>query len=118
VPRGGKRPGAGAPRGNFNGLRTGEHSTRMRMVFAAMINHADYRALARELHHAGFYPAPHYRFNNDLRGLVAYLYTRWFDCAPGVQSIAINCTQVHGRLRPDGAPPADTNAPEDAPERP
>jgi hypothetical protein len=31
--RGGKRPGAGAPRGNFNGVKSGNHSKRMLAVF-------------------------------------------------------------------------------------
>ena len=118
MPRGGKRPGAGAPKGNFNGLRTGKHSVRMDHALRLLNSLTDDKALAHELHHAGFFPAPRYRFNNDYRGLVEYLYGRWFDSAPGVQSIAINCKQTHGALRPDGAPPADTNPPEDAPAQP
>ena len=31
-PRGGKRPGAGAPRGNMNALRSGHYSARIRAV--------------------------------------------------------------------------------------
>jgi len=30
--RGGKRPGAGAPRGNINALRTGEHSKAIKEI--------------------------------------------------------------------------------------
>ena len=32
MPRGGKRPGAGAPKGNFNGITTGNYSARLVMV--------------------------------------------------------------------------------------
>jgi len=32
MPRGGKRPGAGAPRGNLNAVRTGRYSTRLRAI--------------------------------------------------------------------------------------
>lgn len=118
MPRGGKRPGAGAPKGNFNGITTGNYSVRLIMVHEMMLSHPDPKALAHELHHAGFFPAPHYRFNGDRRGVMAYLYRRWFDCVPGMQSKAINCTQIHGGLRPDGAPPADSDQPEDAPGHP
>lgn len=36
MPHGGKRPGAGAPKGNLNGLKTGKHSIRLNAVLAAM----------------------------------------------------------------------------------
>jgi hypothetical protein len=32
MPRGGRRPGAGAPRGNLNALRTGRHSARYKRL--------------------------------------------------------------------------------------
>jgi hypothetical protein len=91
MPRGGKRPGAGAPRGNFNGFRTGKHSVRLDLLYVALKSITDYKALAHELHHAGFFLAPRYHFNNDYRGFVEYLYARLIDNAPGAQSIAINC---------------------------
>ncbi len=38
MPRGGRRPGAGAPRGNLNALRTGNRSKQLRaLVFALML---------------------------------------------------------------------------------
>ena len=109
MPRGGKRTGAGAPKGNFNAVRTGQHSDRMAKVYAVLVEYPDHKALAHELYHAGFLTPPHFRFNRDIRGIVDYLYGRWFDCLPGAQSIAINCTEVH--LRPGAAttPPPDTN---------
>jgi hypothetical protein len=106
---GGKRLGAGAPKGNFNGVRTGNHSKRMLMVYLAVLEHPDQKELAHELYHAGFFPPPAYRFNRDLRGLVTYLYKRWFDSPDGMQSSPIKCNQVHRRPRPDETPPADTN---------
>ena len=35
-PRGGRRPGAGAPKGNMNALKTGRYSTRVRALRGAM----------------------------------------------------------------------------------
>ncbi len=32
MPRGGKRPGAGAPRGNFNAFKNGEHSLQLHLA--------------------------------------------------------------------------------------
>ena len=43
MPRGGPRPGAGAPRGNLNALKTGAHSRRFRAVIAALFIHPDIR---------------------------------------------------------------------------
>ena len=43
MPRGGPRPGAGAPRGNLNALKTGAHSRRFRAVIAALLTHPDTR---------------------------------------------------------------------------
>lgn len=46
MPRGGKRPGTGARKGNFNALRSGNHSVRLVAVYFAMLEHPDKRALA------------------------------------------------------------------------
>jgi hypothetical protein len=37
MPRGGRRPGAGAPRGNLNALKTGARSRQLRAVLAALL---------------------------------------------------------------------------------
>jgi len=50
----------------------------MLLVALYIAEHPDPRALARELYDAGFIPGPEHRFNNDFRGLVAYLYPRLF----------------------------------------
>ena len=36
MPKGGRRPGAGAPKGNTNALKSGRHSARFKAVFTAM----------------------------------------------------------------------------------
>ena len=116
--RGGKRPGAGAPKGNFNGVRTGNHSKRLLMVYVAVHAHPDPKALVNELYDAGFIRPGTHRLNGDVRGVVAYLYKRWFDSAGGIQSSPINCNQAHSEYRPPlraEKPPADTNHHEDIP---
>lgn len=48
MPRGGRRPGAGAPKGNFNGLRTGLHSPRvLAAIKAAVTDPVLWQALRR-----------------------------------------------------------------------
>jgi len=64
--------------GNFNGVRSGNHSKRMLEVYLTLLACPDKEALIRDLYRAGFFP--NYRFNNDVRGVVAYLHRRWFAC--------------------------------------
>src|SRR3990172_4201371 len=92
MPRGGRRPGAGAPKGNFNAVRSGNHSRRMLMVYLALINHPDRCAVGMELYRAGFFPG--YKYNGDLRGAVAFLYKLLFDSPGPEQSIAIKDDQT------------------------
>ena len=50
MPAGGRRPGAGAPRGNTNALKSGRHSARFKAVLTAMSQVPevrDYFALVR-----------------------------------------------------------------------
>jgi hypothetical protein len=37
MPRGGKRPGAGAPKGNLNALKTGSRSQQLNIVIEALL---------------------------------------------------------------------------------
>jgi uncharacterized protein YjcR len=37
MPRGGPRPGAGAPKGNLNALKTGAHSKQLRAAIGALM---------------------------------------------------------------------------------
>jgi hypothetical protein len=43
MPRGGPRPGAGAPLGNLNALKTGRYSRQFRAAISAMLNHDETR---------------------------------------------------------------------------
>ncbi len=43
MPGGGRRPGAGAPKGNLNALRSGRASTRFQVVLAAMLSSPELR---------------------------------------------------------------------------
>ena len=44
MPRGGRRPGAGAPKGNHNALKTGKYSKRFREAMSNLINTPEFRA--------------------------------------------------------------------------
>jgi uncharacterized protein YjcR len=43
MPRGGPRPGAGAPKGNLNALKTGAHSKQLRAAIGALMAVAETR---------------------------------------------------------------------------
>ncbi len=116
MPRGGKRPGAGAPKGNFNAVRSGNYSSRMLMVYLALVNHPDHKALAWDLCEHGFFPPPRKRFNKDVRGVVDYLWRKWFDRLEGKQSETIRNDQP-SPLQPAlvaSDPPAKTPQQENA----
>jgi len=51
--RGGRRPGAGAPRGNLNGLKTGAHSPRVKAVLRAIAENPESRAVFLSLSQKG-----------------------------------------------------------------
>ena len=51
--RGGRRPGAGAPKGNLNGLKTGAHSPRVKAVLRAIAENPESRAVFLSLAHKG-----------------------------------------------------------------
>jgi hypothetical protein len=53
MPHGGRRPGAGAPKGNFNAAKGGAYSPRMRLALAALLSMPEYRAVIRALLSAG-----------------------------------------------------------------
>jgi hypothetical protein len=101
MPRGGRRPGAGAPKGNFNAVRSGLRSRRMVMVYMALLEILEKRDATRKLalvmYEAGFFPPPSHKFNNDLRGAVWFLYKRWFDSPQDGQSNTIKDNQILAR---------------------
>jgi hypothetical protein len=43
MPRGGRRPGAGAPKGNLNALRTGVRSRQLKAAIGALLTHDETR---------------------------------------------------------------------------
>ncbi len=45
MPRGGKRPGAGAKPGNINALKPGRHSVRLRQLLPALLEVPEFRQL-------------------------------------------------------------------------
>ncbi len=49
MPRGGRRRGAGAPKGNLNGLRNGRHSPRVLALTQRLLDEPDLRTLLRVL---------------------------------------------------------------------
>ena len=52
-PRGGRRPGAGAPRGNTNALKNGVHSPRLRAIATALYDNPHYHAVESAIVRAG-----------------------------------------------------------------
>ena len=48
MPRGGKRPGAGAPKGNLNAVKTGQYSVRLRAIARALSDVPQVRDLLME----------------------------------------------------------------------
>jgi len=49
MPRGGRRPGAGAPLGNMNAIKTGTHSKRVRAVVLALMHDPETREILLRL---------------------------------------------------------------------
>jgi hypothetical protein len=104
MPRGGRRPGAGAPKGNFNAVRSGNRSKRMLMVYMALKQHDDLLAVGRELYEHGLIHPPRGPrkevFNGDVRPIVNYLYHRCFDRSDDGQSPTIEEQWSAARVAP------------------
>ena len=49
MPRGGKRPGAGAPKGNLNALKSGRYSQRLNHLFFALAQVPELRYFLHEV---------------------------------------------------------------------
>ncbi len=45
MPAGGRRPGAGAPKGNLNAIKTGRYSPRLEAAFRIAMTHDDIRPI-------------------------------------------------------------------------
>jgi hypothetical protein len=96
MPRGGRRPGAGAPKGNFNAVTTGNNSMRLLLVGAKImilkddLTRVDERARLKQIFiESGCFPLPTRQFNGDLKRLVEILWREWFDSHQSTQSNAI-----------------------------
>jgi hypothetical protein len=76
-------------------MRSGKHSKRIACVLGAIAlgRHAD-PATFRDLYEHGFYPPPNYDFNGDYKGLIRYLYWKWFDSHDPAQSNPIKRKQL------------------------
>jgi hypothetical protein len=89
MPRGGRRPGAGAPKGNLNALRGGAFSERHRIAFALLECHPDRRQLAADMYAAGLI-SNRRNFKFDMRKITRYLYQLWVDRFAEDQSVTID----------------------------
>ena len=77
--RGGRRPNAGAPKGNFNRLSSGNASPRLRLVYLALLAWPDKRELALVLYRAGIIDGPRLRFDRRrLAPAADFLYHYFF----------------------------------------
>jgi hypothetical protein len=79
MPRGGRRSGAGAPKGNLNAFRNGNYSKRAPMVYEAILAHPDWHALAVALYDAGLINPPARVPVSRVPALVNFLYPLLFD---------------------------------------
>jgi hypothetical protein len=109
MPRGGRRPGAGAPKGNFNAMTTGNNSVRMLLVYMNLVRLSDpnnpaltaeRKQLGQWLVEGGFINPPRYRFNDDTKGAIEFLWRKWFDSPHATQPKAIKDLPRVRRPRP------------------
>ena len=116
MPRGGRRPGAGAPKGNFNAFQGARNSARAEIVVQRMLllDKDEQRELAYALRDAGFLVPPHNRFNKDVRGAVEFLWRRWFDSSQGKQSATASNNRTQAENGPTADSPASPATPADA----
>jgi hypothetical protein len=115
MPRGGRRRGAGARKGNFNAMRGAHYSQRAWIVLFRLMTEPDQRAVGFDLLKAGLLkPPPDFFDPKDTRRVVEFLWRRWFDRPAADQSTSIKeappaaaigaaapTPQIHG---PAGAP--------------
>ena len=110
--RGGRRPGAGAPRGNFNAVRSGNHSARMMLVYLRLIAEPDTLGLARDMYDAGLFPPPRHEVHRkDVPRVVDFLWRRWFDRPGPGQSNPIKDNLSEAVAQVSGTMPQIRNEP-------
>ncbi len=76
-----------------------EESVRQAQRAWVALRDADCR-VPYEIYEGGFFPPPTYKFNEDIRGVVDYLWRRWFDSPQAEQSKAIKAAPKIRRPRP------------------
>jgi hypothetical protein len=92
MPRGGRRPGAGARKGNTNALKSMNHSTRARLVYELLLIHPDKRLLGQILVDNGL-SLPRKFTPRDRRRAVEIYYNHFFDRSESKQSTTIKHSQ-------------------------
>jgi len=92
MPRGGRRPGAGARKGNTNAMRSMNYSARARLVYELILLYPDKRALGQILIDNGL-SLPRKFTRAEYRRAVEIWYKHFFDSSAGKQSTTINHDQ-------------------------
>src|SRR5437764_413333 len=123
MPRGGRRPGAGAPKGNMNGWRTGRHCRRaVEVITEAMrLWNAGEREKVRSIWLGAFeaagLPRPPAPISSEqVPVAVQLLHQRLFDCETTTQSNAINRNQSERPPRPSPNLKSPPNRPKHRPQ--
>jgi hypothetical protein len=114
MPRGGRRPGAGAPNGNVNAARGASPSLAAAATILRLLeefgDNDTLREIGRALYEEGYFPPPHHRFNGDPRGAAHYIYRRLLFGPPfGRWATTMAAPSAGPRLA--GGPDADTPFP-------
>ncbi|MEX2246742.1 MAG: hypothetical protein WEC75_08640 [Dehalococcoidia bacterium] len=74
MPRGGRRPGAGAPKGNLNALKSGRYSPRVRAVLYALVDDPTTRSVLLQVGLRG--AAPRGRLRDTITDTIRLLHDR------------------------------------------
>ena len=96
MPHGGKRPGAGAPRGNFNGLKHGRSSRQFRQLLDALVQVPEIRDLLLQ------YNRHQQRKKDRARRVARSLFTQLLHQVPEQPTPELN--QVIDQLRKAAGP--------------
>jgi hypothetical protein len=118
MPRGGRRPGAGAPRGNTNALRSGNHSRRMREAWRALQllveqwDEPKLRAIIAAIRAAGLLGSSEF-IRANMPQLVQLIHPMLVDCPPTPVNQTNQRAAVPAPAQRAGsaAPESETSAP-------
>lgn len=89
MPRGGRRPGAGARKGNTNAMTSMNHSLRARIAYELLLLHPDKRMLAHLLVDNGVPLGRRQLTRRHYRRAVEIVYHHFFDRSETEQSTTI-----------------------------